>query len=82
MLLRDLVVKNEGPAELLGLGDVAGRLDEGGELVIRDRGLLNPERFHLDLAHGTFLIGAPGLGSVGTHEKEAAIELNHAGFGS
>jgi hypothetical protein len=54
-----------GPAEAFGLGDVAGVLDENGELRIGDRRGANAKGLYLDEAARPFPIG-PNLRPIGS----------------
>src|SRR5699024_9859945 len=57
--------------ELLGVGDVAGGLAEGGELRIGHRGLVHPERAQAHLVERQLAVRRVTLVEVVTHDEVA-----------
>ena len=62
--LRNVGPEDEGPAPAFRLGDIGGRLDEGGEFGVGDGGGAEKERFHRDPPHRPLAVigklGPPG----------------------
>lgn len=77
-MLRDGVPEDEGPAEVFCFSDVAGGLDEGGELRIGNGCDVDGEGREDDGADGAFAVGGKSMRVVGAHEEASAGELDHA----
>ncbi len=61
---------------MLGLGDVAGGFDEGGELGVGDRRGRDEERVDGHLAHRPFAVGREGVRVLGAHEEVTARQID------
>src|SRR5918994_1602543 len=75
---RDELVEDERPAEALGLGDIPGGADEGGEALVADGMAVEMVGADRDLAHGSFAVGREATGVVGAHQERAAVQADHA----
>ena len=74
--------EDERPAEALGLGDVAGRLDERGELPrSRRRAASIRNGASDDLAHRPLAVGREAVGVVAAHQERAAGQVDEVGGG-
>jgi hypothetical protein len=71
--------EDEGGSEALGLGDIAGLCDEGGEVRIRHRAGVDPEAGQGDIAGRPFAILAVAEGIFASHEESPAVEADHRG---
>ena len=79
--VRELVGKqaaeDERPSVALGVGDVAGRLHEGGEAAVGDGVGVDRESADLDLADRSLTVASDALRTVGSHPEAGVSELHH-----
>ncbi len=78
-VLRHEQVKYEGPAEALGVGGVARRVDEGGELRVGDGMDAHAERADGHPPHGPFAVLGKTGGIVGAHQEGSAGQADCVG---
>ena len=76
-LAREAPLEDEGPAQALAVANVSRRLDEVGEVAVRDREDIDRERADFDFARRSLTVAGHRPVRVRAHPKPAAVESDH-----